>query len=69
MYHVIVSNLNIPEIYALMNGKSGKHYDIVLNNIINIITLSHLIYININIVITDSEIALVKIVKKYFRIL
>ena len=66
MYHDIVINLNILGIYILINGKSEKHYDIVFNSIINFITLSHHIDVNINLVVTDSEITLVKIVKKYF---
>ena len=49
-----------------MDGKSENHYDIVFNSTINIITLYHQIDININSIVTDSEIALVKIVKKYF---
>ena len=49
-----------------MDGKSENHYDIVFNTIINLITLSRQIDININLVVTDSELALVKIVKKYF---
>ena len=66
MYHDIVSNLNIPGIYVLMDGKSEKHYEEVFQSIINIITLSCHIDININSIVTDSEFALVKIVKKYF---
>ena len=46
--------------------KSEIHYDIVFNSIINIITLSHHIDENIKSIVTDSELALVKIVKKYF---
>ena len=66
MYHDLVSNLNIPGIYALTNGKSEYHYDVVFNSIINIITLSRNIDINIKSIVTDSELALIKIVKKYF---
>ena len=49
-----------------MNGKSEYYYDVVFDSIINIITLSHKIDINIKSIVTDSELALVKIVKKYF---
>ena len=63
MYHDIVSNLKIPGIYILMNGKSQIHYDIIFDSIINIITNYHEIYLNINSIVTDSEIALVKSVK------
>ena len=66
MYHDIVSNLNIPAMYILMNGKSENHYDVVFNSIINIITLSHHIDVNINSIVTDSELTLVKTVNKYF---
>ena len=66
MYHDIVSNLNIPGIYILMNGKSQIHYDIIFDSIINIITNYHEIDLNINSIVTDSEVALVKSVKKYF---
>jgi hypothetical protein len=66
MYHDIVSNLNIPGIYILMNGKSQIHYDIIFDSIINIITNYHELDLNINSIVTDSEVALVKSVKKYF---
>ena len=66
MYHDLVSNLNIPGIYALMNGKSEYHYDVVFNSIINIIILSRNIDINIKSIFTDSELALIKILKKRF---
>ena len=49
-----------------MDGKSEKHYEEVFQSIISIIILTHHIDININSIVTDSELALVKIVKKYF---
>ena len=48
MYHDLVSNLYIPWIYVLIDGKSEKHYEEVFNSIINIITINHCIEININ---------------------
>ena len=65
IYHDIVSNLNIPGIYILINGTSEKFYDIVFKSIINIITDYDKININID-TIVYSESALVKIIKKYF---
>ena len=49
-----------------MNGKTEYHNDVVFNSIINIIALSRQIDINMKSIVTDSELALVKIVKKYF---
>ena len=39
-----------------MDGKSEKHYEHVFQSIVNIITLSHHIEINVNSIVIDSEI-------------
>ena len=69
MYHDIVSDLNIPGIYILINGKSEKFYDIAFQSIINIIKDYDKININIDTIVTDSELALIKIIKNIFQIL
>ena len=47
MYKDIITELKIPGIYILMNGKSEKLYDIVFNSIINVITENRKIDINV----------------------
>ena len=69
MYHDIVSDLNIPGIYILINGKSEKFYDIAFQSVIDIITDYDKININIDTIVTDSELALIKIIKNIFQIL
>ena len=66
MYRDRVTELNIPGIYILMNKKEQIHYDIIFSSIINILTDFHHKELEIKTIVTDSEIALVNVVKKYF---
>ena len=56
----------MPGLYILLNGKHEKLYDIIFNSIINIITQYHSYDLEVKIIVTDSENALYKTVKKYF---
>ena len=51
-----------------MNGKTEKNYDLVFESIYNIITQYRAIDIEIETIITDSEPALINVVKKFFLI-
>ena len=62
----LITKINIPALYILMNGKTEKHYDLVFESIYNIITQYRAIDIEIETIITDTEPALINIVKKFF---
>ena len=66
MYKDIITNLKIPGVYILMNGKSQDLYDIVFDSLINIITENRNIELEVLSIITDTEKALINSVKKYF---
>ena len=51
-----------------MNGKTEKHYDLVFESIYNIITQYRAIDIEIETIITDTEPALINVVKKFVLI-
>ena len=62
MYKDIITNLKIPGIYILMNGKSEKLYDIIF--IINIITENKTMDINVFSFVTYTEKALINIIQR-----
>ena len=64
----LITKINIPALYILMKGKTEKHYDLVFESIYNIITQYRAIDIEIETIITDSEPALINVVKKFFLI-
>ena len=66
MYKDIIASLKIPGVYILMNGFSQDLYDLVFNSLINIITDNRKIDLDISSIITDTEKALINVVKKYF---
>ena len=66
MYKDILTNLKIPALYILMNGKKEEYYDLVFRDILDIITLRNKYLIIISTVVTDTEIGLIKIINKYF---
>ena len=66
MYKDIITDLKIPGIYILMNEKSENLYDIVFNSIFNLITNNGKIDINVISIVTDTEIALINSIRKYF---
>lgn len=66
MYKDIITSLKIPGVYILMNGFSQDLYDLVFNSLINIITDNRKIDLDIRSIITDTEKALINVIKKYF---
>ena len=66
MYKDIITNLKIPGIYMLLTGKNIEIYDLSLESIINILTENRKLELEVWSIITDTEIALIDTVKKYF---
>ena len=66
MYKDSIIGFKITGIYVLLNNKIEYLYEKVFESIINIITLNGTIELKIISIITDSEIVLVKVIKKYF---
>ena len=66
MYRDIISSQNIPGIYILINGKYEEFYDIVFDSLIKIITQNHKYDLNVETIVTDTELALINVIKKYF---
>ncbi len=66
MYKDIISGVKIPGIYALMNGKNETFYRYVLKSIINILTQNNQYILEYETIVTDSEEALIKIIKELF---
>ena len=66
MYKDIITDLKIPGIYILLNGKSQILYDEAFGSLINIITNNRKIDLDVVSIISDSETALINIIKKYF---
>ena len=63
MYKDIITNLKIPGIYMLLNGKNKEIYDFGFESIINILTKNRKLELEVESIITDTEIALIVIVK------
>ena len=68
MYKDIITDLKIPGIYILLNGKSQVLYDEAFGSLINIITNNRKIDLDVVSLISDSEIALINIIKNIFQI-
>ena len=66
MYKDLLTNLNIPGLYILMNGKSETHYDLVFESILDIITHKNFYNLDLLSIITDTENALINTIKNYF---
>ena len=66
MYKDIITGIKVAGIYVLLNNKTEYLYDKAFESIINIITVNRTIELEINSIVTDSELALVKVIKKYF---
>ena len=66
MYKDILTSLNIPAIYILLNGKYEIFYKHVLESLINLITQNREYELVVETIVTDSEKALINAVKKYF---
>ena len=54
MYKDIITELKIPEIYILLNGKNYKVYYYLFQSIIDIRTSKRQYYLKIKTIITDS---------------
>ena len=66
MYKDIITNIKIPGIYILLNAKNEILYDYVFHSLLNIITSNRKYDIDIKSIVTDSELALINIIKKIF---
>ena len=66
MYKDIITELKIPGIFILLNGKSQFLYDYIFSSIINIVTNNRKFDLNILLIVSDSEKALVNSIKKNF---
>ena len=66
MYKDIITDLKIPGIYILLNSKNEDLYNMVFEDVINLITWKGKKEINIKTIVTDSEKALMNSIKKYF---
>ena len=64
MYNDIFTNLKIPGIYMLLNGKNKGIYYFGFESIINILTKKRKLELKVESIIT--WIALIDIVKKYY---
>ena len=64
MFNDLITNLNIPGIFILINGKYEKFYEIVFQSMYNIITQNEEYQLKAKIIVTDSENALRKALKK-----
>ena len=59
MYKDIITNLKIQGIYILLNGKNKEIYDLTFDSIIIILTDDRKIELEVENIITDTELALV----------
>ena len=66
MYKDILTSLNIPALYILINGKYEIFYNHILESVINLITQNREYELAVETIVTDSEKALINAVKKYF---
>lgn len=66
MYKDIITNLKIPAFYVLMNNKTEILYNYIFESLLRIIWSEKIEDINVQTIVTDQEIALVNVVKKYF---
>ena len=66
MYKDKITELKIPGLYVLMNGKYKKFYEIIFENVIDIITQYNHYKLNINTIVADAEKALIDVIKKVF---
>ena len=66
MYKDILTDQRIPGIYILLNRKSEEIYKMVFEDVINLITWNGLKEFNIKTIVTDSEKALMNIIKYFF---
>ena len=66
MYKDIITELKIPGIFILLSGKNQFLYDYIFSSIINIVTNNRKFDLNILLIVSDSEKALVNSIKKNF---
>ena len=66
MYKDVITNLKIPGIYILTNGRSQDLYEAIFFSLINLLTNDRNIELEVQSIITDTEKALINIIKKYF---
>ena len=66
MYQDIITNLKIPGIYILLNGNNKELYDLTFDSVIKILTDDRKIEIEVEKIITETELALIDTIKKLF---
>ena len=66
MYKDIITELKMPALYILLNSKKEELYNLVFKSIIKIIIKKNLAEFNYETIVTDQEIALINVIKKYF---
>ena len=64
MYKDLLTELKIPRLFILMNGKFKIYYDIIFSSIISILTLENKYVSNIETIVADEERELIN--EKYF---
>ena len=64
MFNDIITNINIPGLFILLNGKYEKFYEIVFQSMLNIITQNREYELKAKVIVTDSESALRNSLKK-----
>ena len=69
MYKYIITELKIPALYIPINSKIEIIYDLIFESLIRILVSDKNNSINFEIIITDQEIALIKVVKNIFQII
>ena len=66
MYKDCITNIKVPGLYILMNSKSEFIYNLVFESVFNIITQYNKFNLDIQTIVTDSELALINVTNKYF---
>ena len=66
MYKDIITKEKIPGIYILMNNRNELSYNMIFEEVINLITFNRLLDLEIETIVTDSERALMNAVKTFF---
>jgi len=66
MYKDIITELKVSGIYILLNSKKEYIYDLIFQSLLKIIFKNKMENIKFETIVTDQEIALINIVKKYF---
>ena len=66
MYKDIITEEKIPGIYILMNNRIEQSYNMIFDDVINLITFNRLLDLEIETIVTGSERPLMNAVKTFF---